>query len=83
MATRMVVGSTVMASPPLERRRSFVHLTPRGRHVLIPSRMAFEPPADVYVTEDEVIVRLEVAGLRSEAPAINVELHDDLLTVSG
>jgi len=83
MATRMAIGNTVIASPPLERRRSFVRLTPRGRHVLIPSRMAFEPPADVYVTEDEVIVRLEVAGLRSQSPAISVELHEDLLTISG
>jgi len=83
MATRTTTWSTVMASPPLERRRGFVRLTSRDRHVLVPSRMAFEPPADVYVTEDEVIVRLEVAGLRSKSPAISVELHDDMLTVSG
>jgi len=51
--------------------------------VLTPSRMAFEPPADVYGTEDAVIVRLEIAGLQGGFRSIAVEIHDDLLTIAG
>jgi HSP20 family protein len=71
------------AAPPAGRRRSLVRLAPRDRHVLVPSRVAFEPPADVYVTEDAVLVRLEIAGLHNSFRSINVSIRDDLLTISG
>jgi HSP20 family protein len=45
--------------------------------------MAFEPPADVYETEDAVLVRLEIAGLRGNSGEIGVEIREDLLTISG
>jgi HSP20 family protein len=72
-----------MASPPIGRRRSLFRLTSRERQVLVPSRMAFEPPADVYETEDAVIARLEIAGLRGNSGEIGVEIREDLLTISG
>ena len=83
MAMRYPKSALEFASPPLGRRRAAVRLTSRERHVLVPSRMAFEPPADVYVTEDAVVVRLEVAGLEGRARSISVEIRDDLLTISG
>jgi HSP20 family molecular chaperone IbpA len=83
MATRYSQWSVEMASPPIGRRRGLFRLTSRERQVLVPSRMAFEPPADVYETEDAVIVRLEIAGLRGNSGEISVEIREDLLTISG
>ena len=83
MATRPAQWSNEMASPPIGRRRSIFRVVSRERHVLIPSRMAFEPPTDVYETEESVVVRLEIAGLRGNSSEIAVEIQDDLLTVSG
>jgi len=45
--------------------------------------MAFEPPTDVYETEDAVIVQLEVAGLRGNSGEITVEVRGDVLAISG
>ena len=58
-------------------------LLKRERHVLVPSRTAFEPPTDLYETEDEVVVRLEIAGLGPTRGRTTVELTDDLLTIAG
>jgi len=83
MATRDVRSILQPASPPLGRRRGVIRFMTRERQTLVPSRMAFEPPADVYETEDAVIVRLEIAGLQGNSRSVNVEIHDDLLTISG
>ena len=83
MATRYAKSTIEFASPPSGRRRSLVRLSSRERHMLVPSRVAFEPPADVYVTEEAVMVRLEVAGLQESFRSISVEIRDDLLTISG
>jgi len=82
MATRSVRWTLEMA-PPFSRRRSAVRLLSRDRQTLMASRTAFEPPTDVYETTDAVIVRLELAGLKSSAAEIGVEIQEDLLTVSG
>ena len=50
---------------------------------MIPSHTSFEPPADVYETADAVIVRLEISGLKENSSEVLVELHEDLMTVSG
>jgi HSP20 family protein len=42
---------------------------------------ALEPPADVLLTEDQIIVRLEIAGLRGSE--VDVEVADGRLTVRG
>jgi HSP20 family protein len=40
-----------------------------------------EPPVDVYVTDDEVVVLVEVAGIKPED--IQIEVTDETLTVRG
>ncbi|MGQ9731327.1 MAG: Hsp20/alpha crystallin family protein [Candidatus Zipacnadales bacterium] len=83
MATRYAYWSIEMASPPLGRRRNLLRLSASERQILIPARMAFEPPTDVYETEHAVIVRLEIPGLQENCRAVMVEIRDDLLTVAG
>ena len=51
--------------------------------MLVPSHMAFEPPTDVYETEEAVIVRLEIAGLRGTSREVSIQLQDDVLAISG
>lgn len=41
----------------------------------------WRPPTDVYETEEDVIVRMEVAGMRDED--IEVAVQDNLLLISG
>lgn len=60
-----------------------MRLLTRKEHVLVPSRTVFEPPTDLYETPDEIIVRLEVAGIKGNYSKISVEIQDDRLTVSG
>ena len=83
MATRYSVWGLELSPPPLGGRRGVVRLTSRDRHVMGASRMAFEPPADVYVTEDAIIVRLEIAGLRENTGEISVEIRERLLIIAG
>ena len=65
------------------RTRSIVRLLTHERHILVPSATAFEPPTDVYETPEGVVVRLEVAGLKPNAPDVTVEIDGDHLTVAG
>ena len=41
----------------------------------------WRPPTDVYETEEDVIVRMEVAGMRDED--LEVAVQDNLLLISG
>ena len=45
------------------------------------SRPGFEPPADVLHTDEQIIVRVEIAGLRGSE--LDVEVAGDRLTVRG
>ena len=60
----------------VERRRDLVHSiswTVRSS--------AWSPPTDVYETEDAIIVRVEVAGMREED--FEIALEDGFLKISG
>lgn len=41
----------------------------------------FYPPMDIYETEEDLVIVLEIAGMRTED--IHVSLEEDLLTISG
>ncbi len=64
-------------APLFEMQRTLDRLAPGGGTA--PS--AFMPPADVVVTDDAVTVLIDVPGLKADA--LDVELHEDLLTVRG
>jgi len=83
MAIRSVKWAVDLAPSPTGRRRGVVRLFTRDVHGMLPSRTAFEPLADVYETEDAVVVRLEISGLKANSSDILVEIQDDLMTVSG
>jgi HSP20 family protein len=59
------------------RRSSF----DSGRWVTWPSGQMWRPPTDVFETDDAVIVRVEIAGMR-DADFV-VTQHNQLLTISG
>ncbi len=52
-----------------------------SRWALWQTGQTWRPPTDVFETDDAVIVRVEIAGMR-DADFV-VALHDQLLTVSG
>ncbi len=60
-----------------------MRLLTRKKQVLVPSRALFEPPTDVYETQEEVIIRIEIAGLKGVSGNLSVKIQDDQLTVSG
>lgn len=45
------------------------------------SRAVWQPPTDVYETADEIVVRVEVAGV--DPSQVSIHLSDRVLTVSG
>lgn len=61
-----------------ERRREVLHAV---RWQVQVGSMVWSPPTDVYETETEVVVRVEVAGMREQD--FEVALQDDTLFVSG
>ncbi len=83
MPTRMERWTLQLASSPPGRSASVFRLLTRKQHVLVPSRTAYEPPTDLYEAEGEVVVRLEIAGLKPTRDRTTVELRDDLLIISG
>jgi HSP20 family protein len=52
-----------------------------GRWIVWQNTHTWRPPTDVFETDDAVIVRVEIAGMR-EAD-FNVMLHEQLLIVTG
>jgi len=60
----------------VDRRRDLVHAiswTVRSS--------AWSPPTDVYETDDAIVVRVEVAGMRDED--FEIEVEDGFLKISG
>ncbi|NPV09630.1 MAG: Hsp20/alpha crystallin family protein [Anaerolineae bacterium] len=45
------------------------------------SRAVWQPPTDVYETSDEIVVRVEVAGV--DPRQVEIQLSERVLTVSG
>lgn len=71
--------TVVRKSEPLtERRREILHAV--GWQVQVGSTV-WSPPTDVYETDAEVVVRVEIAGMREQD--FEVALQDDTLFVSG
>lgn len=68
----------IRKSPPVvvETRREF-----HGAVIWQVRPNVWRPPTDVYETEENVIVKMEIAGMRDED--IEVAVHDDILVVSG
>lgn len=58
----------------------FIDLSPCGWRITLRSP-AWRPPTDVFETEDAIVVRVEVAGMREED--ISVELTGRTLIVRG
>ncbi len=83
MATRFPKWPPHLAAPPFGRRQSVVRLLARKKQVLVPSRTVFEPPTDLYETQEAVVVRMEIAGLKGASGSVSIEIQDDVLTVSG
>lgn len=83
MATRFPKWSLSLTPSHFPRGQSVVRLLARKKQVLVPSRNVFEPPTDLYETQESIIIRVEVAGLKGSSGDVSVEIQDDILTVSG
>ena len=53
------------------------------RSVLRPPEPSFAPPVDVYETDSEVLVRMEIAGIDPSGVNIAIVAKDRLVTISG
>jgi HSP20 family protein len=83
MATRLERWSFHFAPPSWGRGPGVIRLLKRDSQVLVPSQAAYEPPTDLYEAEQELVVRLEIAGLKVDRVRTMIELRDDLLTITG
>jgi HSP20 family protein len=59
----------------------FDHFYKMRHSPVLTSRRLWRPPADVFETEKEVVVLLEIAGMKEED--FSITLSDDILTVKG
>jgi HSP20 family protein len=59
----------------------FDHFYKMRHSPVLTSRRLWRPPTDVFETENEVVVLLEIAGMRQKD--FSITLSDDILTVKG
>lgn len=64
-------------------RRGLPSVFDTHRALMRPANPSFEPPTDVYETEQEVIVRLEIAGLDTTQVDLVISERGRLLSVRG
>ncbi len=64
-----------------EMDRLYQEIMVPGRWVVLRHTHAWRPPTDVYETDEQVIVRVEVAGMNEKDLAVT--LTDRLLVISG
>jgi len=51
------------------------------RPTMFSAEQVWKPPVDIYETAEEIVVLMEIAGMRRKD--INVTMEDDLLRISG
>lgn len=61
--------------------RLYQEMLAPGRWVVVRHTHAWRPPTDVYETDEHVVVRVEVAGMKESD--FNVSLMDRLLVITG
>ena len=61
--------------------RLYQDLVGPARWVVIPHAHTWRPPTDVFETDESVIVRVEVAGMRESD--FSISLSERLLTITG
>jgi HSP20 family protein len=49
--------------------------------MVMSNRRAFRPPFDVYETDGDIVIKVEIAGVREEEIGISVDAH--VLSISG
>lgn len=54
-------------------------ISPKGSFSL--NRIPWNPPTDIYETQDSIVVKMELSGVRGEN--INVSVQNNVLTVEG
>lgn len=64
-----------------EMDRLYRDMVVPGRWVVMRHAQAWRPPTDVYETDDDVVVRVEVAGMKEADFAVS--LTDRLLVITG
>lgn len=52
-----------------------------SRHRVMLARPQWRPPVDLYETENDLIIKMEIAGLREED--FDITLYDDALVIEG
>ncbi len=89
MAVRATTSSTqessahYLAGTASRRQQTLVRLVSSERHLHRPALRGFEPPTDLYETDDEVVVRMEIAGLKTDTAHLSIAVQDQVLTIAG
>ena len=65
------------------RPRRSVSVFSTQKPLMRPANPSFEPPTDVYETEEEVIVRLEIAGVDPKQVELVISEQGRALSISG
>ena len=74
-------GPGILAVHAADELEVYFNEMARGRPIGFVASPKWKPPTDVYETEDAIIVRMDIAGMRSEA--FQVQLADGVLTIQG
>jgi len=70
-----------MENPMARRSMPYIVRTVGGTPVVVVRREIWHPPTDVYETDSEIIVKVEVAGVHEDD--MEVSLDEGILRVSG
>jgi|GEM_PF-1915483 len=63
--------------------RVYLHLFSAKKPIAFPARAAFEPPTDVYETDSQVVIRMEIAGADNSRMQVDFDPPTGQLRIRG
>jgi HSP20 family protein len=74
-------GSGAFTTHLVEELEVYFNEVAHGRPVGFVASPKWKPPTDVYETDEEIVVHMDIAGMTSDA--FTVEFADGILTIAG
>jgi HSP20 family protein len=73
--------SAVQESQNAQSAETDIWPSGQSRPFVLVSRRAWQPPTDIYETSNQVVIKMEVAGMNEDS--LQIAIQEDLLTIRG
>jgi HSP20 family protein len=83
MRAKRMPGRMSVASGHRGADRIYLHMFSAKKPIAVPARAAFEPPTDVYETDTQVVVRMEIARADRSRMQVNFDPPTGQLLIRG